>query len=152
MPEPRTLPHDPYILEAVDDALTAAGLAPDWTQISDTETNRYDASGLTTQLDALLVWTGDHPAVNTEVHEDGIALLWEHPAEQWQWAPRKRLGELEREPEFLPSLPRWVDPAVVVRVVRELLAGRPAPAAVGPLWRDHEQAQAAVDAWVESQS
>ncbi|WP_282792937.1 hypothetical protein [Streptomyces sp. CC224B] len=142
----RTLPHNPYIT-AVDDALTAAGLAPDWTQISDSETNRYDASGLTTQLDALLVWTGGHPAVNTEVHEDGLVLLWEHPAEQWQWAPRKAHGELEHEPEFLPTLGRYADPAAVVAVVRTLLAGEEVPEGHAPYWHEADAVKRAVAAW-----
>ncbi|MGW0869917.1 hypothetical protein ACWD3Z_05425 [Streptomyces sp. NPDC002740] len=149
MPEPRLLPHDRYIT-AVLEALDDARLAPtDW-RTSDAETNRYDDgpfAGLTTQLDSLLTWDGDAEGLNTDEHEDGFVLLWEHPAEQWQWAPRGAHGALEREPEFLPSLPRWVDPAVVVIVVRELLAGRLAPTATGPLWMGHEAAQAAVDAW-----
>ncbi|MGJ5831386.1 hypothetical protein [Streptomyces ossamyceticus] len=147
----RTLPHDPYIT-AVVRALLAAGLEPDGWWTSDTETNRYDGDGLTTQLDAVLNWGPDHPALDTSVHEDGIALVWEHPAGQWQWAPRKQHGELEREPEFLVSLPRWADPAVVVIVVRELLAGCPVPTSVGPLWLGHEEAQAAVDAWAAVES
>ncbi|MBP5931838.1 hypothetical protein F3K39_28300 [Streptomyces sp. LBUM 1479] len=138
------LPHDPYIT-AVVDALTAAGLEPT-AETRDTEENRF-APDIGAELDALLVWDGDVSGLNTDAHEDGIVLLWEHPAEQWQWAPRKRHGELKHEPEFLVSLPRWVDPAVVVIVVRELLAGRPAPTSVGPLWLGHEEAQAAVDAW-----
>jgi hypothetical protein len=144
----RELPHNAYI-EAVVDALTAAGLEPTSAETSDAESNRYDASGLTTQLDALLEWDGDTPGLDTDAHEDGLILLWEHPAEQWQWAPRKQHGELEREPEFLESLPRWADPDLVVLVVRELLAGRPVPTmpASGPLWSQHGQAQAAVDAW-----
>jgi hypothetical protein len=142
----RTLPHDPYI-EAVVDALTAAGLAPTTAETSDAESNRYDTSGLTTQLDALLVWDGDSTGLNTHVHEDGIALLWEHPAEQWQWAPRKTHGELEREPEFLP-LHRWADPAAVVDVVRVLLAGLAVPGGEDPrLWLHFISASAAVEAW-----
>lgn len=140
-----TLPHDPYIT-AICDALTTAGLEPTTAETRDTEENRFDPD-TGAELDALLVWDGDAPGLNTDAHEDGIVLLWEHPAGQWQWAPRKLHGELEHEPEFLVSLPRWVDPAVVVIVVRELLAGRSAPTSVGPLWLGHEQAQAAVDAW-----
>jgi hypothetical protein len=149
VPEPRRLPHDSYIT-AVVDALTAARLEPSIVQTSDSEINRYETgpdAGCTTQLQALPTWDGDTPGLNTKEHEDGFVLLWEHPVEQWQWAPRKAHGSLEREPEFLVSLPRWVDPAVVVIVARALLAGRPAPTAVGPLWRAHEQAQATVDAW-----
>ncbi|WP_314411422.1 hypothetical protein [Streptomyces sp. DSM 40484] len=141
----RTLPHDPYIT-AVVDALTAAGLEPTTAETRDTEENRFDPdSG--SELDALLVWDADADGLDTDVHEDGLVLLWEHPAEQWQWAPRKRHGELEYAPEFLVSLPRWVDPAVVVIVVRTLLSGDPTPTAVGPLWLDHEAAEAAVTAW-----
>ncbi|MFI5880854.1 hypothetical protein [Streptomyces sp. NPDC051554] len=143
------LPHDPYIT-AVVEALTAASLEPTRAETRDSEINRFDTgpdAGCRTELDALLVWDGDTPGLDTDVHEDGFVLLWEHPAGQWQWAPRKHHGELEHEPDFLASLPLWVDPAVVVIVVRELLAGRPAPTTVGPLWRDHEQAQTAVDAW-----
>lgn len=142
------LPHDEYI-RAVCDALTHAGLEPTTAETSDAESNRYDTSGLTTQLDALLVWDGDVTGVNADVHEDGIALLWEHPAEQWQWAPRKTHGGLDREPEFLTALPRWADPELVVLVARELLASRPVPVMphAGPVWTGHEQAQAAVDAW-----
>lgn len=147
MTEP--LPHEAYIT-AVLDALDGARLAPtDW-HTSGAETNRYETgpdAGLTTQLDALLTWDGDATGLNTDVHEDGFVLLWEHPAEQWQWAPRKQHGELACEPEFLVSLPRWADPRAVVNVVRELLAGRPAPTYPGPRIRHHEQAQAAVDAW-----
>ncbi|MFF5001752.1 hypothetical protein ACFY3G_02895 [Streptomyces phaeochromogenes] len=142
----RTLPHDPYIT-AVVDALTAAGLEPSTAQTSDAESNRYDTSGLTTQLDALLVWDGDSSGLNAEVHEDGIALVWEHPAEQWQWAPRKAHGELEHEPEFLP-LPRWADPAAVVVIVRILLAGLAVPGGEDPrLWGHFISASAAVDEW-----
>lgn len=146
----QTLPHDLYINQ-VADALTAAGLEPTRAETRDTEENRFDPDGCGTELDALLVWDGDVPGLNTDEHENGLVLLWEHPAEQWQWAPRKQHGELEWEPEFLPALPRWVDPAVVVIVVRELLAGRPAPTSVGPLWTGAEVAQHAVDVWVAAE-
>jgi hypothetical protein len=143
----RILPHDPYI-EAVVDALTAAGLEPTWAETRDTEENRFDPdSG--TELDALLEWDGDAAGLDTGVHEDGIALLWEHPAEQWQWAPRKRHGELKYEPEFLP-LHRWADPAAVVDVVRVLLAGLPVPGGEDPrLWANYISASEAVAAWAK---
>lgn len=145
MLEHLNFPHDQYIA-AVVDALTAAGLEPTTAQTSDAESNRYDTSGLTTQLDALLVWDGDAPGLNADEHEDGIALVWEHPAEQWQWAPRKAHGELEHEPEFLP-LSRWASPHDVVTVVHQLLAGQPAPDGLRDRWFHHAAAQAAVDAW-----
>ncbi|MGW6210988.1 hypothetical protein [Streptomyces sp. NPDC055109] len=145
----RTLPHDPYIT-AVVDALIGAGLEPASAETSDAESNRYDTSGLTTQLDALLLWDGDTcPVLNNDVHEDGIALLWEHPAEQWQWAPRKQHGGLVHEPEFLP-LHRWADPAAVVEVVRVLLAGLPVPGGEDPrLWSGFVSASEAVTTWAE---
>lgn len=140
------LPHDPYI-EAVADALTAAGLEPTTVETSDAEPNRYDTSGLTTQLDALLVWDGDHLAIADAVAPDGIALIWEHPAEQWQWAPRKQHGELEHEPDFLPNLGRYSDPAAVVATVRALLAGEPVPEGHAPYWHEADNVRRAVDAW-----
>ncbi|MGE7135988.1 hypothetical protein, partial [Staphylococcus warneri] len=105
-----------------------------------------------TELDALLVWDGDADGLDTDVHEDGIALLWEHPAEQWQWAPRKRHGELEREPEFLPTLGRWSDPAAVVAVVRALLAGEPLPTGHAAYWHEADSVRRAVDAWAAAET
>lgn len=148
------LPHDPYIT-AVITALTAADLEPTTAETRDTEENRFDPHGCGTELDALLVWDGDTPGLNTAKHEDGLVLLWEHPADQWQWAPRKAHGELEWAPEFLDALPRWADPNLVVLVARELLAGRPVPAmpsTSGPLWSLHGEAQAAVAAWESDES
>jgi hypothetical protein len=147
------LPHDPYIT-AVVRALLAAGLEPDGWWTSDAEIDPYrtdDDAGVVTMLNAVLLWSGDHVAVADAVAPDGMVLLWDHPAEEWQYAERRPGGGNE-EPDFLASLPRWVDPAVVVLVVRELLAGRPTPTAVGPLWLSHETAQAAVDAWAADES
>lgn len=146
----RTLPHDLYITN-VTSALAAAGLEPTESWTDDGELDRYrddDLSGAATMLNAVLNWDDDHPALNTGKYRHGITLMWDHPAGQWQWAPRKENGHLRHDPEFLPALPRWVDPAVVVIVARELLAGRPAPTSVGPLWTGAEVAQHAVDAWV----
>jgi hypothetical protein len=144
------LPHDLYINQ-VTAALTAADLAPTEVWTDDGELDRYrddDLSGAACMLNAILNWDDEHPALDTSVHRHGITLEWDHPAEQWMWAPRKADGHLVHDPEFLSSLPRWVDPAVVVIVVRALLAGRPAPTSVGPLWTGAEVAQHAVDAWV----
>ncbi|MFD7990766.1 hypothetical protein [Streptomyces mexicanus] len=150
----RTLPHDPYI-QAVVDALTAAGLEPTEWETDDTETDRYASgpdAGLTTMLTALLVWDGDHPAIGIGEYDHGVALVWEHPAEQWQWAPRGEHGELEREPEFLPALPLWAHPAGAVEVVRELLAGRPLPEGERIRWHERAAVQDAVDAWATEDS
>lgn len=144
----RTLPHDPYI-SAVIDALTAAGLGPDNFWTSDAEIDRYDTgpdAGCTTMLSAYLDWE------TAGGHEHGIALMWEHPAEQWQWAPRHRDGHLEREPEFLP-LSRWADPAAVVEVARVLHAGLPIPGAEDPrLWSNYVASGEAVRAWAEAET
>lgn len=142
----RQLPHDPYIT-AVVDALTAAGLEPTYTETRDTEENRFDPEGCSTELDALLVWDGDADGLDTDVHEDGLVLLWAHPAGQWQWAPRKRHGELERGPEFLARLGLWSDPAAVVATVRALLAGEPLPEGHAPYWHPADAVRRAVDAW-----
>ncbi|MFI9340004.1 hypothetical protein ACIG0D_01810 [Streptomyces sp. NPDC052773] len=150
----RQLPHDPYIT-AVVDALTAAGLEPTQHWTEDTELDRYrddDLSGLATMLTAVLEWDGDHPALNRTEHEHGIALLWEHPAEQWLWAPQKANGHLEREPEFLPTLGRYADPAAVVAVVRALLAGEPIPDGHAPYWHEADAVKRAVDAWAAAET
>ncbi|MEU1275284.1 hypothetical protein [Streptomyces sp. NPDC005799] len=143
----RELPHDPYIT-AVVNALTAAGLEPSDAETRDTEENRF-APDAGAELDALLVWDGDASGLNTDVYEDGFVLLWEHPAEQWQWGPRKRHGELVHEPEFLP-LHRWADPAAVVDVVRVLSAGLAVPGGQDArLWAGYIAAAEAVTAWDE---
>lgn len=145
MTETRELPHDPYIT-AVVDALTAAGLEPTTAETRDTEENRFDPD-TGTELDALLVWNGDASGLDPDVHEDGIALLWEHPAEQWQWAPRKQHGELEHEPDFLPNLGRWSAPASVVATVRALLTGEPLPEGYAPYWHPADSVRRAIAAW-----
>ncbi|MET8982107.1 hypothetical protein ABZX85_41645 [Streptomyces sp. NPDC004539] len=144
------LPHDPYI-EAVVDALAAAGIEPD-ARTSDAEIDGHDDgpdAGCTKVLDAFLVWDTYTPGLNTDFHEHGIALLWEHSVDQWVWAPRRKDGVLEHVPEPLP-LHRWADPAAVVDVVRVLLAGLPVPAAEDPrLWVNYIAASEAVAAWDE---
>lgn len=149
MTQPRELPHDPYI-NAVHDALEAAGLEPDDSWTSDAEVDRYDTgpdAGCTTMLDAHLVWT-----MHTGGHSHGIHLVWEHPAEQWQWAPRRADGVLVHDPEFLPNLGRWSDPSAVVDTVRELLAGRPLPEGHAPYWHPADKVRRAVDAWAAEES
>jgi hypothetical protein len=139
----RQLPHDPYIRATVI-ALTQAGLEPDGWWTSDAEVDRYDTgpdAGCTTMLDAHLVWTA------ADSHEHGIHLVWEHPAEQWQWAPRKADGVLAHDPEFLPMLGRYADPGAVVSVVRALLAGEPLPEGHAPYWHEADAVKRAVDAW-----
>ncbi|WP_329214837.1 hypothetical protein OG352_05305 [Streptomyces sp. NBC_01485] len=150
----RPLPHDPYIF-AVTDALTAAGLEPTDGWTSDAELDRYrddDLYGLACMLDAYLLWDGEHPALNTEKHPHGIALVWDHPAEQWQWAARKDNGHLVQDPEFLPNLGRYADPAAIVDTVRALLAGDQVPEGQAPYWHPADSVRAAVDAWAAAES
>jgi len=139
----RTLPHDPYIT-AVVDALTTAGLEPDTCWTSDAETDRYGTghdAGCTTMLNAVIGW-GD----NTDDNTGGLLLLWDHPAEQWQHArPRSEGGNTE--PEFLPRLGLWSDPAAVVATVRALLAGEPVPDGHAPYWHPADAVRRAVDSW-----
>ncbi|MGW0131930.1 hypothetical protein [Streptomyces sp. NPDC003299] len=141
------LPHEPYIT-AVVDTLTAAGLEPDDYWTSDAETDLYATgpdAGCTTMLSAVIDWD------TSDAHEDGITLVWEHPAEQWQWAPRRADGVLERDPEFLPTLGRYADPAAVVATVRALLAGGPLPEGHAPYWHEADAVKRAVDAWAAAE-
>ncbi|GGR70878.1 MULTISPECIES: hypothetical protein [Streptomyces] len=148
------LPHDPYIT-AVTDALTAAGLEPTECWTEDNELDRYrddDLAGVAVMLTAVLEWDGGHPAVDTGVAPYGVVLLWEHPAERWQWARRERDGRLEREPEILPTLGRYTDPAAVVTVVRALLAGESLPQGHAPYWHQADSVRRAVDAWAAAET
>lgn len=144
----KPLPHDPYI-SAVVEALTAAGLGPDDSWTSDAETDRYDDgpnAGCTTMLSAYLDWD------TSEAHEHGIALMWEHPAEEWQLAPRCRDGRLEREPEFLPQLGRYAHPGSIVTTVSALLAGDAVSEGHAPYWHEADSVRVAVDAWAASET
>jgi hypothetical protein len=142
------LPHDPYI-RAVVIALTTAGLEPEGWWTSDAETDPYrtdDDAGVATMLNAILLWSGDHAAVADAVAPDGMLLLWDHPAEQWQYAERRPGGGNE-EPRFLPTLGLWSDPDAVVAAVRALLAGEPLPEGHAPYWHPADSVRRAVAAW-----
>ncbi|WP_406324434.1 hypothetical protein [Streptomyces niveus] len=145
------LPHDPYIT-AVVTALTAAGLEPDQWWTSDTEIDPYatgDDAGCTTMLNAVLSWDDTAIDEDDETGQDGLFLFWEHPAEQWQYArPRAEGGNTE--PEFLPKLGRYSDPAAVVGTVRALLADEPLPEGHAPYWHPADAVRAAVTAWAAS--
>jgi hypothetical protein len=144
----RTLPHDPYIT-AVIEALTTAGLEPDDYWTSDAETDPYatgDDAGCTTMLNAVIGWDDE-----TDDDTGGLFLFWDHPAEQWQYArPRAEGGNTE--PEFLPKLGRYSDPAAVVATVRALLAGELLPEGHAPYWHEADSVRRAVDAWAADES
>jgi hypothetical protein len=137
------LPHDPYI-GAVIDALTAAGIEPDSYWTSGAETDPYatgDNAGCTTMLNAVITWADD-----TDDDSGGLLLLWDHPAEQWQYArPRAEGGNTE--PEFLEKLGRYSDPAVVAAFAQALLAGVPLPTGHAPYWHPADAVRRAVEAW-----
>jgi hypothetical protein len=139
----RALPHDPYIA-AVIDALTATGIEPDSHWTSGAETDPYatgDDVGCTTMLNAVITWDD-----NTDDNSGGLLLLWDHPAEQWQYArPRAEGGNTE--PEFLERLGRYSDPAVVAAFAQALLAGTPLPEGYAPYWHPADAVRRAVDAW-----
>ncbi|MER5613258.1 hypothetical protein [Streptomyces sp. NPDC002215] len=142
------LPHDPYIT-AVIDALTVAGLEPDTWWTSDAEIDPYatgDDAGCTTMLTAVLAWDDTRVDEGDEAGQDGLFLFWDHPAEQWQHArPRSEGGNTE--PEFLPKLGRYSDPATVVDTARALLAGQPLPEGYAPYWHPADSVRTAVEAW-----
>lgn len=141
------LPHDPYIT-TVHDALTAAGLEPRC-ETSDAEIDPYETgpdAGLTRMLSALLSWPASEDADG--VPHDGLLLIWESPAEQWQYAEMHEDGS-NAEPRFLPHLPRFAAPASVVATVRALLAGAEPPDGLHPEWAGADQARAAVTAWAQ---
>jgi len=147
-PLPLTLPHDPYIT-AVVRALLVTGVEPDGWWTSDAETDPYatgDDAGCTTMLNAVLLWSGDHTAVADDAVPNGIVLLWDHPAEQWQYAERRAEGGNE-EPEFLPGLGRYAHPGSVAATVSALLAGEPLPEGHAPYWHPADAVKAAVAAW-----
>ena len=139
-------PHTPYIT-AVIEALTAAGLEPTGWWHSDLDGNPYGEGEM---LNALLTWDGGHPAASGRVADRGMILLWEHPAEAWQYA-RRRSGGGNEEPQVIPSLPLWANPTGVVEIVRQLLSEGPVPTDAHLRWNRHAEMQAAVDAWEAGQ-
>lgn len=140
--------HGPYIT-AVLNALTANDATADW-WATDTESNTY-TDGSTDMLRAILLWDSESPAVNTDRHPHGIVLVWEHPAAHWQWAVRTRHGALRTEPNLLPHLGLWADPAAVAATVHALLADQPLPTSRAADWAEAATVQAAVTAWEAAQ-
>lgn len=113
-----SLSHEPYIT-AVIDALTAAGLGPTTWWMSDAEIDPR-GDGATTMDNAILIWGGDHPAVNTGEHPHGALFTWESSADAWQWAAFRDDGSND-ELESL-ELPLDAAPERVFDVARRVLS------------------------------
>lgn len=136
------LPHAPYI-DAIVTALTDAGCAPDSYWTSGAEDNVYEPDAATTMLTAVIAWRAPD---GDDSSRDGLLLVWDHPAEEWQYAAALADGS-NREPEFLPGLPRFAAPAAVAAAARALLAGEVPAAEPAPEWREAAPVRAAVTAW-----
>ena len=140
------LPHDPYI-DAVIEALDKQGLCPhDW-WTSDSEDNPY-GDGPTTMLKAVLTWPGDATGVNTFLWPHGLIFVWEHPAEQWQYAALRDNGN--DEPKPIPALGRFAAPESVVAVFRALAACYPVPEGNAPYWHPADAVRDDITAWEQS--
>ena len=169
----RTLPQDPYI-EAVGDALTAAGMEPtdhSWTSDSETRgTYRYLSAVLTLDPSGTVgKWPEDIP--DGAAWPYGLLLLWEwhtgREADQgepdrgptWQFAKLKHDGSNEY-PTDLPVL-GYASPAAVVDAARKVIAHEIKPGSsfnfgqwqgwtggiIGDSWEHADQLEAACSAW-----
>ncbi|MFF9215576.1 hypothetical protein [Streptomyces viridosporus] len=164
------LPHDSYI-EAVGDALTAAGLEPtdhSWTSDSETRgTYRYLNAVLTLDPSGTIA-SGDNDAAEWP---HGLLLIWE-----WHTGREADQGEPERGPvwqfaalkddgsnEYPTDLPvyGYADPVAVVEATRKVIRGDILPGdffnvgqwrgwgggIIGGSWERADQLEAACVAW-----
>ncbi|PZT70173.1 hypothetical protein DN402_31640 [Streptomyces sp. SW4] len=164
----RTLPHDPYI-EAVTDALTAAGLEPteQWTDDGETK-------GVYCHLNAVI--TLDPSGTTDLAREDipvgtpwrhGLLLLWEwHTGaeEGWEKGPLWEFAELKSDGscEYPTSLPvhGYASPAAIVEAARKVISREIGPGhfhnggvprwdggIIGGTWDRVNELEAACEAW-----
>jgi hypothetical protein len=145
----RTLPHDDYI-NAVCDALTAAGLEPADSWTSDAETR-----GIYCYLNAVLTLDPDTSGLNAERWPNGLILTWEwHTGIEdgepergavWEWAELRDNHGGNEEPQPLTA-ESYASPEYVVESVRALIEHRnqSSPAA---RWDRADELHAAVEAW-----
>ncbi|MFF9270446.1 hypothetical protein [Streptomyces rochei] len=165
----RSLPHDPYI-EAVTDALTAAGLTPVEQWADDGETK-----GTYCHLTAVLSLdpSGTHDQDDEEVPagtpwRHGLLLSWEwhtgaeegwEKGPRWEFAALKADGSCEYTPAMLPVF-GYASPAAVVDAVRRVVAREIRPdfsssfggivwdgGVIGDAWERHTELDAACEAW-----
>lgn len=165
----RQLPQDPYI-EAVCEALTAAGLEPTEHWTSDGETK-----GSYCHLDAIIsldpsnvdgLADDEVPAGTTWRH--GLLLSWEwhtgaeegwEKGPRWEFAALKADGSCEYVPAMLP-VPGYASPAAVVDAARRVVAREIRPdfsssfggiiwdgGVIGDAWERHAELDAACEAW-----
>jgi len=100
------LPHDPYI-EAIDQALTAAGLESDTYRTS--AADEVEDDGRPT-LSAVIQWTGDNAIADADVMPEGMAVFWSTAA-GWRWALRREDGGNDRP--LALNVDTWAAPFVV---------------------------------------
>ncbi|GGZ72959.1 hypothetical protein ACFOOM_01195 [Streptomyces echinoruber] len=152
------LPHAPYI-EAVTDALTAAGLPPAEVDVRDDETR-----GTHCYLDAVVTLTPEASGIHAGRFEHGLILVWEwHTGLEeggdergpvWQWAWRNEDGS-NQLPEWLP-VAGYASPHSVVTAAQRVLADpRPYRAGErvnGVLWGRADELDAACEAWAAAET
>lgn len=168
----RTLPQDPYI-EAIGDALTAAGLAPtDYTFTEDSETRGtycYLNAVITLDPSGTLA-SDDEDARDEAAWPHGLLLLWEWhtgiEADQgepergpsWQFAALRSDGSNEY-PTDLPVL-GYASPTAIVEAAQKVIAHKIKPnpysmfgeviydgGIIGDAWERHAELDAACEAW-----
>jgi hypothetical protein len=165
----RTLPHDSYI-EAIGDALTAAGLEPtdhSWTDDCETR-GRYCYLNAVITLDPSGTIAADEQPDGGADWPHGLLLIWE-----WHTGIEAEYGEPDRGPvwqfaelkddgsnEYPTGLPvyGYASPAAVVEaarkvIAREIGAGFNGGAAkwdggiIGDSWEHADELDAACEAW-----
>jgi hypothetical protein len=167
------LPHDDYI-EAIGEALTAAGLEPtdhSWTEDCETRGTYCYLSAVITLDPSGTIASGDEDARDGAAWPHGLLLLWEWhtgiEADQgepdrgpvWQFAELKHDGSSEY-PTDLPVL-GYASPAAIVEAARKVIAREIQPGSpqgygqwrgwdggiIGDTWEQHAELDTACEAW-----
>ncbi|MEZ0095037.1 hypothetical protein [Streptacidiphilus sp. EB129] len=112
---PAPLPHDPYI-DAVDQALTAAGLESDTYGTSATEERENDGRPT---LSAVFLWTGENPLADPVLMPEGMAVFWS-PAAGWRWAVRREDGD--NDPAEPLTIDTWAAPFTVAARLAHMIS------------------------------
>ncbi len=165
----RTLPHDPYI-EAVTDALTAAGLKPaeHWTSDGETKGTYCHLNAIITLDPSNARDLADDEVPAGTAWRHGLILSWEwHTGAEegwekgpfWEFAALKADGSCQYVPAMLP-VPGYASPAAVVDAARKVIAReiKPDPSSssgavlwdggiIGDAWERPTELDAACEAW-----